>query len=185
MARQLPTRAYEREQIQEAVKLIAPDGSRKAQCEDDVAHRLSMWGFDGATKDALLKLPAKRERQAVERMRAAVVRVKVAAKAVPRRGQIHGPGMGHYWSQLEPLLDAYVERCDRALAVKAGPPKRNATKQRWAAEQACTLMRQYHSDAKFNASRNGPFVKLAAVFYGEDGTDLTRYCQQARRQQSR
>jgi hypothetical protein len=163
----------EARQIEAIVKLIDPSPEREADCRAELTYRLRSWGFDGATFDQLYRLPTKERRKAVSRLLAACERLEASAKPFMRDTALFGGSLG--WSLLfRPHIADVKKRCKTILAGKPGKPRRQADKQRWAAQQAFDVVRDFGRPSMSMTIRL--LTKVAAEFYGPAAPDMTKYC---------
>lgn len=161
--------------FKEALKIIKPDPTRRAECEYDVAQALRI--VNAAAKSTVRTPRQHREdlEKLAKKLRSAI---ELAAKAFPPEYQIRrGKDSWFVGEELKRLLDETARAIDWTRErVRKGSPRRSEARMT-AVNCACSLLEKYGKEP--GRSRVGPWEKLGRKLLGNDQADLFDYFEQS------
>jgi hypothetical protein len=162
------------ETVASAVKLLTPALEHREQCRADVNALLDECDRIAKSRHEHRLIGSKSTKKAVKQFSAALKRLRIAADNLP-------PGLASViWASN--AFAEIMEGADEMAAVfaqwgesRGGKPRREADRQRLAAQSALQLWRGYTPEPP-NTAKKGKFCQLAAVLFGDQRADLQHYC---------
>jgi hypothetical protein len=159
------------QQIREALELLAPTPSQRAECRQDIGMALNWLEHHTPTARSFRVAGSKKGKGDVKRYRAALVRLRVAYYGLD-------PAIRLWFSLAETayiagkptIIDREIVKADVFLARPSPPPRRDASRNEYAVARARDLLNWWGYEAKI--SRSGKWMRLAQILIGDLSLDL-------------
>jgi hypothetical protein len=161
------------QQIQAALRLLAPEPERRADCERDINRALNIIEREANAGGNLTK----KHKKALRSLEGALRRTVAARRALERHWTTEFGG-----EHLPPLaLDEWIAYCQQQCALpRPRRFRRTANPKYHAVDQAERLLRDWGQQDRISVTRRGRWARLAAVLYGDRRADLYNHLQRYR-----
>ena len=167
-------------QIRKALELLAPTPSQRAECRQDIEVALKLLEHHTSAARSFRVAGSKKGKADVKRYRAALVRLRKAYFGLdPAIRPWFSLAETAYIAGKSTVIDREIAKADAFLARPSPPPRREASRNKYAVAIARDLLNWWEHRPR--TSRGGNWMRLSQILVGDLSLDLFDHLRELRR----